>query len=124
MPQGLKNIIKQMKELLELLETFGFYLDESAPAVVKLSLYFLILSVLVLLNVINISIYLVSIYVVSNEKILSKISSRYMYIHKLLLYYKNIRIIFIIYEVIFLLICIILMISMSFGLVSFYMHYK
>ena len=79
-----------MKELLELLSTFGFHLDESAPTVVKLSLYFLILSILILGNVINIAIYLLSIYIVSYDKIKRKV----FLIHKLLRYCNNIRISF------------------------------
>lgn len=113
-----------MKNLFEWLNTFGIYVDESAPPIVLLALYYLILSVFILLNVINIIMYLLSIYIVSHEKFLSKIPVKYIYIHKFILFYKKIRISFIIYETILLLICLIIMISISYGLVSFYIHYK
>lgn len=112
-----------MKNLFEWLNTFGIYVDESAPPIVLLALYYLILSVFILLNVINI-IYLLSLYIVTHEKFLSKIPVKYIYIHKFILFYKKIRISFIIYETILLLICLIIMISISYGLVSFYIHYK
>ena len=46
------------------------------------------------------------------------------FIHKLLGYYKNIRINFIITELILLCMCLSIMISVSYGLVSFYLHIK
>ena len=81
-----------MEKLLELLQILGVYVDDSAPPIVMLSLYFLVSSCFILLNVINICIYLLSIYIVSNERVLSKIPDRYVYVHKLLKFYKNIRI--------------------------------
>ena len=75
-------------------------MDSPLPPLIQLSLIFIILSVISLLSVINISIYLLSIYILSNERILSKIPSKYGSIHKLLKYYKNIRINFIIIELI------------------------
>ena len=48
------------------------------------------------------------------------LSVKYTYIHKMLNFYKNIRIAFIIYEVIFLLVCLSIMFYISYGLVSFY----
>lgn len=113
-----------MKNLFDLVNSYGFHLDESAPTVVKLSLYFLILSLMVLFNVINIGIYLLTIYIVSHEKFLSKIPAKYVYVHKFLIFYKSIRIKFIIIEFIFLLICLGIMITMSYSLVSFFIHYK
>lgn len=56
-----------MKNLFEWLNTFGIYIEESAPPIVFLALYYLILSVFILLNVINI-IYLLSLYIVTHEK--------------------------------------------------------
>ena len=74
---------------------------------------------MILLNVINICIYLLSIYIVSHDKILSKKKSIFFLIHKLLRYYKNIRIHFIIFEFILLYMILSIMISLSYGLVSF-----
>ena len=113
-----------MEFITLILNYFGLGLDESAPEIVKFCLFFLILLCFVLLNVINISIYLLSIYVVSNEKFLNLIPVEYVYIHKIIRFYKNIRIIFIIYEVILLLIALGIMISVSYGIVSFYLHIK
>lgn len=112
-----------MKDLLELVKSFGISIDESAPTTVLLCLFYLIMSSFILLNVINICMYLLSIYIVSHEKFLSKIPAKYIYIHKLIKFYKNIRISFIIFEVILLLICLIIMISLSYGIVSFYLNY-
>ena len=70
-----------MEKLLELLQILGVYVDDSAPPIVMLSLYFLVSSCFILLNVINICIYLLSIYIVSNEKLLNKIPSTYTYVH-------------------------------------------
>ena len=113
-----------MEKLLEFLKTYGFYLDESAPSIVLLALYFLMLSIFMLLNVINIGIYLVSIFIVSHEKFLSKIPENYVYIHKLIKFYKNIRIGYIIFEGVLLIFCLCLMIYICYGLVSFYIHIK
>ena len=113
-----------MNILLEYLNIFGIYVDEPLPAIVTLSLSFLVLSMISLLNVINIGIYLLSIYIVSNERFLSKIPGKYVYIHKLLKYYKNIRIIFIIYEVILLLMCLSIIIYLNYSLVSPFIHIK
>lgn len=74
-----------MKNLLDFLNhfCFCFFVDESTPTIVLLPGYYLILSILILLNVLNICLYLVSIYIVSNEKFLNKIPSKYVYVHKL-----------------------------------------
>ena len=113
-----------MIDLFELLNSHGLYLDESASSMVLISFYFLILSVFMLVNIINIIIYLLSIYIVSHEKFLSKIPENYRFIHKTINYYKNIRIWFIIFEVVILLVCLITMISVTYGIVSFYIHFK
>ena len=113
-----------MKDLLVFLNTYGLYLDESAPSIVLLAFYFLILSIFMLLNVINIGIYLLSIFIVSHEKFLNKIPSKYVYIHKLIIYYKNIRIGYILFEGVLLIFCLCLMIYICYGLVSFYIHIK
>ena len=86
------------------------------------NLYSFIYSILI--NIINISIYLLTIYILSNPKILSYIPEEYSNIHKLLQFYKNIRVLYIIYEVILLLISLIILISLSYGIVSFYIHIK
>ena len=84
-----------MINLIDLLEKTGLQLDDNAPTVIKMSLYFLILSLFILSNVVNIMIYLLSIYIVSHEKFLNKIPSKYKFIHKYLIFYKNIRVGFI-----------------------------
>lgn len=113
-----------MIDLFELLKNFGIYFDTNAPWAIKLSFFYLIASVLILLNVVNIIIYLLSIYIVNHEKFLKLIPERYTIIHRILRYYTNIRVIFIISEFIFLLICLITMISVSYGLVSVYIEYR
>ena len=81
-----------MKNILEFINVFGIHVDESTPLVVLLAGYYLILSVWILLNVLNICIYLLSLYILSNERLVSKISSKYVFIHKIFLYYKKTRI--------------------------------
>ena len=113
-----------MADLLELLKHYGVYLDESVSGFMELIFFFLVLSVFMLLNVVNITIYLVSIYILSNEKVLKKIPVEYTRIHKLIRSYKNIRVGYIIFEGILLYFCLFLMISITYGLVSFYIHFK
>nr|YP_009493186.1 hypothetical protein [Ganoderma calidophilum]AWJ63981.1 hypothetical protein [Ganoderma calidophilum] len=113
-----------MKNLLELLNTLGFQIDEPLPGFVMVSLSFLVLLCLSLFNVINICIYLLSIFIVSHEKFLSKIPQEYVFIHKLLIFYKNIRISFIIYEFIILSLCLSFMIYCCYDIVSIYVHFK
>ena len=113
-----------MEFIMQVLNILGLTLDDSAPELVHFCLFYLILLCFVLLNVINISIYLLSIYIVSNEKFLSYIPAEFGNIHKLIEFYKNIRVLYIIYEVILLLIALIIMISLSYGIVSFYIHLK
>lgn len=113
-----------MKGLIEFLNVFGIHVDDNTPHVIILSGYYLILSVFVLFNIINIMIYLGSIYIVSNEKLLNKIPKNYVYVHKILHYYKNIRVFYIITEFLLLLICLFIMIWVAYSLVSFYIHIK
>ena len=113
-----------MNNFFDFITFFGIPVDESTPLAILISAYYLILSVGVLLNVLNISIYMLSIYIVSHEKFLSQIPVKYVYIHKFLVYYKNIRIGFIIFELILLLVFLFLMIGISYGLVSFYLVNK
>ena len=115
-----------MNELLEMLKPIlnyvGISVDNTDLSVIlQLSLYYFIMSTFVLLNVLNICFYLLSIYIVSHEKFLSKIPVKYVRIHKLINFYKNIRISFIIIETIMLLFCLIIMIGLSYGLLSFFL---
>lgn len=118
-----------MKEFIKLLEPVlknlgmpvDFILEGEVSYLVLLCLYYFIMSTFVLLNVLNISMYLLSIYIVSDERFLSKIPAKYVRIHKLIKFYKNIRIAYIVYEVILMLICLIIMISISYGLVYFFL---
>lgn len=110
--------------MITFLNNFGIGVDESTPYFIILSGDFLVLSVFVFLNIINIIIYLASIYIVSNEKFLSKIPKEYAYVHKFLLYYKNIRVIYIIIEFIFVIFCLLIMILFTYSLVSYYINYK
>ena len=113
-----------MESLIRYLNTFGIQVDTTTPDIVMVCGYFLILSVFILLNIINIIIYLGSIYILSNENILNKIPTRYKYVHKIIKYYTNIRVLYIIIEFIFVLITLIIMISFTYGIVSFYIHMK
>ena len=117
-------LLIKMKNLIELLNTLGFHIDEPLPAIVMLCLSFLVLLCLSLLNVINICFYLLSIYIVSHDKFLSKIPQKYVFIHKFLIFYKNIRISFIFYEFIILLLCLSIMTYGCYNIVSFYIHIK
>jgi len=67
---------------------------------------------------------LLSIYIVNHEKFLKLIPVRYNFIHRILRFYTKIRISFIILEFIFLLSCLFIMISVSYGLVSVYIKYR
>ncbi len=113
-----------MNNLLDFLNTFGIPVDDSTPSIILLSSYYLVLSIFILFNVINISLYLFSIFLLTNDKILSKIPEKYLFLHKLINFYKNIRIGYIIFEVILLIFLITLMIIISFGIVSFYFQNK
>ena len=113
-----------MKNLLEFLNTYGIPVDESTPVLILFAGYYFILSFWVLLNVVNICIYLLSLYILSNNKLISKIFSKYVFIHKIILFYKKTRIGFIVFEVILLLFCLFLMIGLSYGLISFYLQNK
>ena len=118
-----------MKEFIILLEPVlknlgipvDFILEGEVSYLVLLCLYYFIMSTFVLLNVLNICFYLLSIYIVNHEKFLSKIPSNYVYVHRLLNYYKNIRITFIIIETIMLLFCLIIMIGLSYGMLFFFL---
>ena len=113
-----------MKNLIDFLSLFGFSVEveESVSGIVTIFLSFLVLSLIVLLNIINICFYLLSIYIVSHEKFLSKIPIRYVRLHNMIRFYKNIRISLIIYEFIILFICLLIMISISYGTVYIYIH--
>ena len=117
-----------MKELLELLNPILNYLGISVEnteltGLLMLSLYYFIMSSFILLNVLNICFYLLSIYIVNHEKILNKIPAGIAtYVNKIIKIYTNIRIGFIVFESVLLIFCLIVMISVSFGIVSFYLH--
>ena len=113
--------MEKTRSVIEFINLFGIGLDDSAPVLIIFCAYYLILSVGVLLNVLNISMYLLSIYIVSHERFLSKIPDKYVRIHKIIKFYKNIRIAYIVYEVILMLICLIIMISISYGLIYFFL---
>ena len=113
-----------MKEFFEFFNRFGIFFDDSAPLEAKIYFYFLILSVFLLMNVVNIIIYLLSIYIINHEKFLKLIPVRYTIIHRLIKYYTQIRIYFIILESVFLLVCLAIMISVSYGLVYLYIDYR
>ena len=57
-----------MDIILELLKTYGIYLDDSASTLIKLALYYLILTIMLLIKIVNICIYLLYIYVLSQKK--------------------------------------------------------
>jgi hypothetical protein len=113
-----------MDFITEILNIVGLRLDENTPEIVKFCLIFLILSCFILLNVVNIGIYLLSIFILSHDKILSKIPINYKFIHKGINYYKNIRIGFIVFEFILLVIALFILIIFSYGIVSYYLHIK
>ena len=113
-----------MKNLLFLINFFGIPVDETTPIIILYAAYHLIISIFILLNVFNISMYLLSIYILSHEKILYKIPEKYGFILKFITFYKNIRIGFIIFELFLLLTGLLIMISVSYGIVSFYLNLK
>ena len=113
-----------METMIAYLNYFGIQVDNNTPDFVILCGYFLVLSVLILINILNIMFYLGSIYILSQEKILNKIPSRYTFVHKFINYYKNIRVIYIIIEFIFVLITLFIMICFTYGIVSLYITYK
>lgn len=118
----MKEFIKLLEPLLRYLDIpVDLILDGEVSYLVLLCLYYFIMSTFVLLNVLNICIYLLSIYIVSNEKFLNKIPGNYVYVHRILNYYKNIRITFIIIESLMLLFCLIIMIGISYGMLFFFL---
>ena len=118
-----------MKEFIKLLEPILNYLgipvhiilEGEVSYLVLLCLYYFIMSSFVLFNLLNISMYLLSLYIYTNKRIISKIPDKYVRIHKLINFYKNMRIAYIVYEVILMLICLIIMISISYGLIYFFL---
>ena len=118
-----------MKEFIKLLEPILNYLgipvhiilEGEVSYLVLLCLYYFIMSSFVLFNLLNISMYLLSLYIYTNERIISKIPDKYVRIHKLINFYKNMRIAYIVYEVILMLICLIIMISISYGLIYLFL---
>ena len=118
-----------MKEFIKLLEPILNYLGIPVHIILEgevsylllLCLYYFIMSSFVLFNLLNISMYLLSLYIYTNERIISKIPDKYVRIHKLINFYKNMRIAYIVYEVILMLICLIIMISISYGLIYFFL---
>lgn len=118
----MKEFIKLLEPLLRYLDIpVDLFLDGEVSYLVLLCLYYFIMSTFVLLNVLNICIYLLSIYIVSNEKFLNKIPGNYVYVHRILNYYKNIRITFIVIESLMLLFCLIIMIGLSYGMLFFFL---
>ena len=117
----MSDLIKLLEPLLRCL---GFPVDLLSSGevsyLVYLCLFYFIASSFVLLNVLNICMYLLSIYIVSHEKFLSKIPITYVYVHRLLKFYKNIRISLILFEVILLIFVLSLMIGLSYGLLSYF----
>ena len=63
-----------MINLFESLKNFGIYFDTNAHWGKKLSFFYLITYILILLNVVNIIIYLLSIYIVNKKKFLKLIA--------------------------------------------------
>ena len=113
-----------MKNLFFLINLFGIPVDETTPIIILYAAYHLIISIIILLNVFNISMYLLSIYIVSHEKFLSLIPEKYGFILKIITFYKNIRIGFIVFEVFLLLIVLLIMFGVNYGIVSLYLENK
>lgn len=111
-----------MNNLLKYLNTFGIPVDSSTPIEVLLAAYYLVTLILILFNVLNIIMYLISIYIVSHEKFLNKIPKEYVYTHKLIIFYKNIRVGYIIFEAVLLIFLLSVLILVSYGIVSFYLE--
>lgn len=113
-----------MQNLLYLINYFGISVDESTPIIILYAAYHLIISVILILNVLNISMYLLSIYILNHEIFLSLIPEKYGFIFKLISFYKNIRIGFIVFEVFLLIIVLLIMFIVNYGIVSLYLENK
>ena len=93
-----------MQNIIEYLNSLGF--NENSNPIVLIALGYFIFNCIILINVINISIYLASLYVINNNKLIEKLASRFPYVIKIINFYKNSRISFILLELFILLCCI------------------
>lgn len=111
----IKSIFDNMQMLLNLMNYIGIPLSENPSLIKQLAIYYLFMSSLILLNVLNISMYLFSIFVTNHEAFDQLIPKSYTTMRRLFDFYKNLRIILIVYEVFLILIALgsMLMISLS-----------
>jgi hypothetical protein len=86
-------------QYIEILNFLGLNLDPNPNPLVLVISAILFFSLLILLSVVNISIYLLSLYVLDNKlTFLNKYITKYPIIKRILIYYRNSKILFIIIE--------------------------
>ena len=110
-----------MKYILDLLNNFGLHvnINENTNPVVLIALSFLILNIVVIFSIVNISIYVVSLYLINTSKYIEQISVKYPYVYKIIKFYNNTRISFIITEFVFLFVSIGYMIKLCVKLIYY-----
>lgn len=106
--------------LEKLLHILPLLSNEEIPLLSRLALANFALCSVLLLSFINILIYFIVITFLNNEKFVNKIKE-YKYLNKIFTLYKNTRIYFLIYEIIFFLFVNIYLIWQSYRLISIYL---
>ena len=106
--------LQHMKQFIDLINS------DQIPLTNQLALHNFILCSFLLLSFINILIYFMVITFLNNEKFVNKIKE-YKYLNKIFTIYKNTRIYFLIYEIIFFLFVNIFILWQSYRLFSIYL---
>lgn len=86
--------------IFDLLNQVGINLQPESPPIMWFACGIFCLAIFCLLSFINIIIYIIVIYVSDHEKILSKFSNRPKLL-KFISYYRNIRLVYLVLDVIF-----------------------
>nr|WVH37930.1 hypothetical protein [Dichomitus squalens] len=88
-----------MQKIFDLLNYFGLPINmsDNTHPLALIALGFLIFNIIALFSLINISVYLISLYLINTNKYIDEISNKYPYIHKIIKFYNNSRISFILF---------------------------
>src|SRR5215475_9139224 len=100
-----------MKEVIDYLKSFGFNINESTDPLILLLCIILIISIFALLCVINIILYILIVYFLESNSSLNLLVDKLPNIlKKIIAFYKNTRIYYILMEFIFILVSLLLII--------------
>lgn len=102
---------------LEFLNWIGISISDSSPPILILAYVFIVLAVISILCSINILIYLLINKIVEHPKILEKLS-KWSILIKLLNFYKNIRLFYVIFDILLLIYCLINIIRLCIKIIN------